>query len=41
MIQTATAMIAGATGFISNDPGFKRVKDLDVLILDEVIPARR
>lgn len=41
MIQVATAVIAGATGFVSNDPTFKRVKDLEVLILDDVVPARR
>lgn len=41
MIQVATAVIAGATGFVSNDPAFKRVKDLEVLILDEVTSARR
>lgn len=41
MIQAATALTAGATGFISNDAGFKRVKDLDILLLDEVAPARR
>jgi hypothetical protein len=41
MIQVATAVIVGATGFVSNDPTFKRIKDLDILILDDVVPARR
>ena len=40
-IQVATALAAGATGFISNDPDFKRVPDIEVLLLDEVTPARR
>ena len=39
-IQMATALAAGATGFISKDPAFKRVPDVEVLILDEVAPAR-
>jgi len=41
MIQVATAIIAGATGFVSNEPAFKRIKDVEVLILDDVVPARR
>jgi predicted nucleic acid-binding protein len=41
MIQAATAVVAGATGFVSNDPTFKRIKDLDIFILDDVVPARR
>jgi len=41
MIQVATAVMAGATGFVSNDPAFKRIKDLEILILDDVVPARR
>lgn len=40
-VQMATALAGGATGFISNDPEFKRVKDVEVLLLDEVAPARR
>lgn len=39
-LQAATAITAGAGGFITNDSALKRVRDLDVLILDEVIPAR-
>lgn len=34
-IQAATAITAQATGFISNDPSFKRIKGLEVFILDE------
>ena len=41
MIQVATAVSRGATGFVTNDPGFRRVKDLDVLVLDEAIRSRR
>jgi predicted nucleic acid-binding protein len=41
MIQVATAVIAGATGFVSNDPALKRIKDLEILLLDDVVPARR
>lgn len=40
-VQIATAVAAGATGFVSNDPAFKRVKQIEVLLLDEVAPARR
>lgn len=40
MIQAATALISGATGFISNDPAFRRLKDLEILILDDVVSAR-
>jgi predicted nucleic acid-binding protein len=36
-LQAATALAAQATGFVSNDPVFKRVTDLDVLVLDEVL----
>ena len=39
-LQAATALDAQATGFISNDDAFKRVSDLDVLILDEVLADR-
>ena len=31
------ALAAGVTGFISNDPIFRRVPSLDVLILDEML----
>lgn len=36
-IQAATALISVATGLISNDPAFRRVKPLDVLIFDDVL----
>ncbi|MBI4474794.1 MAG: PIN domain-containing protein [Acidobacteria bacterium] len=36
-IQAATAVASHATGFISNDPVFRRLKNLDVLILDDLI----
>jgi predicted nucleic acid-binding protein len=35
-IQAATALVSQATGLISNDPAFTRVKQLDVLILDDL-----
>jgi predicted nucleic acid-binding protein len=35
-IQAATAIVAGSTGFISNDAVFRRVPDLDIIILDEI-----
>ena len=36
-IQAATATVAGATAFISNDPIFRRVPGLEVLLLDEML----
>jgi len=36
-IQAASAMSLQATGFISNDPAFKRLNTLDVLILDDLL----
>jgi predicted nucleic acid-binding protein len=35
-IQAATAILSQATGFISNDPAFKRVGALEVLVLDDL-----
>ena len=35
-IQAATCIDWGAKGFISNDPVFRRVPDLEVLILDDL-----
>jgi predicted nucleic acid-binding protein len=35
-LQGATAIVAGATALIANDPVFRRVPGLDVLLLDEV-----
>lgn len=36
-VQLATAITAGATGFITNDKDFRRVTDLDVLMLDDLL----
>jgi predicted nucleic acid-binding protein len=36
-IQAATAVSGEATGFISNDGGFKRVAGLDVIVLDDLL----
>jgi predicted nucleic acid-binding protein len=36
-IQAASAMSLQATGFISNDPSFKRLNSLNVLILDDLL----
>jgi predicted nucleic acid-binding protein len=36
-LQAATATHAGATGLITNDPVFKRVQTLEVLVLDHLL----
>lgn len=36
-IQVASALASQATGFISNDPAFRRLEKLDVLILDDLV----
>jgi predicted nucleic acid-binding protein len=36
-IQVATAVSAGATGFVGNDDAFRRVTDLEILLLDNVV----
>jgi len=36
-IQVATAISAGATGFVGNDNGFKRVTEVEILLLDDVV----
>jgi len=36
-IQIATAMSAGATGFVSNDKGCGRVAELEILRLDDAV----
>jgi predicted nucleic acid-binding protein len=36
--QAAAAIVANTPGFITNDPIFRRVKELDVLILDDLLP---
>jgi len=38
-IQAASAVASQVTGFISNDPAFRRVANLDVLILDDLFPG--
>ena len=35
-IQAATAMVSHATGFITNDPIFRRMEAMEVLVLDEL-----
>jgi predicted nucleic acid-binding protein len=40
-IQAATAVRSQATGLISNDPAFLRVKQLEVLILDNVLNVQK
>jgi predicted nucleic acid-binding protein len=39
-IQAATAMAHAATGFISNDPIFRRVPDFETLILDDLLASK-
>jgi predicted nucleic acid-binding protein len=39
-LQAATALHAGASAFLTNDPGFQRIPNLDVLILDDLVSAR-
>jgi predicted nucleic acid-binding protein len=36
-IQAATAIASAATGFISNDPIFRRLPDLQIMILDDLL----
>jgi predicted nucleic acid-binding protein len=36
-IQAASAMSCGATGFICNDRGFQKMKEIDCLILDDAV----
>lgn len=36
-LQAATAVGCDATGFISNDSGFRRVAGLDVVVLDDLL----
>jgi predicted nucleic acid-binding protein len=35
-LQAATALERGATGFVTNDPAFKRVEGIEVVVLDEL-----
>jgi len=36
-IQVSTALVNGANAFISNDLSFKKVDELDILLLEELI----
>jgi len=36
-VHAATAVDAGATAFLTNDPIFRRITSLEVLILDEYV----
>jgi predicted nucleic acid-binding protein len=38
-IQLATAMLYGATAFLTNDKIFERVKGIDTLILDKFLKS--
>jgi len=38
-IQLATAMLHGATGFLTNDKVFERVKEIDILLLDKLLKS--
>lgn len=35
-LQAATALASQATGFVSNDPAFRKVPGLEVVILDDL-----
>lgn len=37
-IQAASAIVGATPAFITNDPVFRRVKDMDVLLLDDLLP---
>lgn len=36
-IQAASAIISGATGFICNDKAFKKIKEFESLVLDDLV----
>ena len=36
-IQVATAIEAGATGFVGNDRGLKKIREIDCVILDDEV----
>ena len=40
-IQVATALHAGASGFVTNDRRLSRVVELDVFVLDDALPTAR
>jgi len=39
-LQAATAVHASASAFLTNDPVFQRIPNLDVLILNDVVSAK-
>ena len=39
-IQVATALSSGATGFVCNDPVFKRVREFECLLLEDCLQRR-
>ncbi len=39
-LQAATALVCEATGFISNDAGFKKVAGFEVAILEELVNTK-
>jgi len=39
-IQIATALDAGATGFIGNDKGWRKVQEIECLVLDDVVASQ-
>lgn len=38
-IHAATALRSGSAAFLTNDPGFRRIPGLSVILLDEVLAA--
>lgn len=36
-IQAASALVSGAGGFLCNDAAFRRIKEMDCLVLDDLI----
>lgn len=36
-IQAASAIVSGATGFICNDKAFKKIKEFESLVLDDLV----
>ncbi|MGH9608288.1 MAG: type II toxin-antitoxin system VapC family toxin [Bryobacteraceae bacterium] len=36
-LQAATAVQSGATGMVTNDPAFKRVKEFETLVLNDLL----
>ena len=40
-IQAATSVARHATGFVSNDSAFRRVADLEVIVLDDLLKGQQ